>query len=373
MSEPIGIAICGAGLFAKQAHLPALKALPPNTGILKAIYSRSTKSSSSLAEFASSELGTPVEVYSEEQGGDKGLDALLARTDIQAVIVVMPINSQPAMVLKCLAAGKHVLSEKPIAQTVQHAQAAIASYKEQFESKGLFWRIAENFEVEPAYLYARDVLASGKIGNVSHWRLTMTDSIKVETSLYAQTKWRATPEYQGGFLLDGGVHSVALLRTILPTKMTSLSAFASLSNPVLPPHDTIHAVVTCAPQSSSSTPAHGIFDMTFGAPDTNRIDPSVTGAYVLVTGTSGWLGIHKTTMEGGVRGMRVDVHVKGSDKPEIFESRVQGVEREVENFLKLVKSSGKEDVGGGLLEGALSDVSFIESALTSDGKPLNLL
>lgn len=62
-------------------------------------------SSSSLASFAATELSAPVDTYSEEAGGDKGLDAILARKDIHVVIVAMPINSQPEIILKAVAAG----------------------------------------------------------------------------------------------------------------------------------------------------------------------------------------------------------------------------------------------------------------------------
>lgn len=71
----------------------------------------------------------------------------------------------------------------------------------------LSWRVAENFEVEPSNLHARDVLASGKIGDVAFFRLSGVNHVDVKTNQYARTTWRATPEYQGGFLLDGGVVS----------------------------------------------------------------------------------------------------------------------------------------------------------------------
>lgn len=43
--------------------------------------------------------------------GDDGLDELLKREDIDAVIVALPIPKQPEIIEKALKAGKHVLSE----------------------------------------------------------------------------------------------------------------------------------------------------------------------------------------------------------------------------------------------------------------------
>jgi hypothetical protein len=88
------------------------------------------------------------------EGGDAAeasiaLDALLGREDVQAVIVVLPITMQPDVVLCALKAGKHVLSEKPIAPNVKDGAKLIAKYRSEYMPKRLIWRIAENFEVCP--------------------------------------------------------------------------------------------------------------------------------------------------------------------------------------------------------------------------------
>lgn len=153
--------------------------------------------------------------------------------------------------------------------------------------------------------------------------------------------------------------------------MVSLSAFASLARPELAPHDTIHAVVSLAPTNTTSPPAHGIFELSFGAPAPSRTEASVNGAGITVTGTKGWLSITSAKNSEGKPVNRVEVHVNGVETPEVFESRSQGVEREIENFVKLVRGEG--DSGFGTLEGTLRDVAFIETALNSNGKPTTLL
>jgi predicted dehydrogenase len=75
-----GIALIGSGIFAKEEHLPAIKAASSSLA-LKAIYSRSLASAKSLA----SEVGD-VELYSEDAEG-KGYDALLQRDDVQGVVI----------------------------------------------------------------------------------------------------------------------------------------------------------------------------------------------------------------------------------------------------------------------------------------------
>jgi predicted dehydrogenase len=50
-----------------------------------------------------------VDIYSNDSGEGKGLDDLLAREDIHAVDVVLPITHQAEIIKKALKAGKHVV------------------------------------------------------------------------------------------------------------------------------------------------------------------------------------------------------------------------------------------------------------------------
>jgi predicted dehydrogenase len=94
-----------------SAHIPAiLKA--SDTISLVAIYSRSASSveklvSSDALESLSSEARSNIAQYS----GDDGLQELLKRDDVHAVVVALPISKQPEIILQSLKAGKHVLSE----------------------------------------------------------------------------------------------------------------------------------------------------------------------------------------------------------------------------------------------------------------------
>lgn len=91
---------------------------------------------------------------------------------------------------------------------------------------------------------------------------------------------------------------------------------------------------------------------------------------MIVTGSHGWLDIRQVQKEG-VGWYKVTVHKgEGEETVEVIEERVQGVERELDWFVQLV--SGGKDGGYGLPEGALRDVAFIEAALKSKGKPIEL-
>lgn len=84
---------------------------------LKAIYSRSQISAENFIAAASSN----AEAYFDSPSiPSKSLDSLLQRDDIAAVIVCVAINVSPEVIKKALHAGKHVLSEKPIAPDLKN-------------------------------------------------------------------------------------------------------------------------------------------------------------------------------------------------------------------------------------------------------------
>ena len=94
---------------------------------------------------------------------------LIARDDIGLVDVSTIGNTHHEIVLEALAAGKHVLCEKPLANTLGEAKemldAATAA-----EAKGIVSMINFNYRRVPAVEFARKLVADGKIGEVRHWR-----------------------------------------------------------------------------------------------------------------------------------------------------------------------------------------------------------
>jgi glucose-fructose oxidoreductase len=112
MSSKLGLAILGAGIFAREGRLPldtilTVEHLPAieKSGLydVKAVYSRSKKSAEALIPNGS------VDIYSDDSGPGKSVDDLLAREDIQAVDIALPITHQPNIIRKALGAGKHVV------------------------------------------------------------------------------------------------------------------------------------------------------------------------------------------------------------------------------------------------------------------------
>ncbi|EIW79451.1 NAD(P)-binding protein [Coniophora puteana RWD-64-598 SS2] len=370
-----GIAFIGAGLYAKETLASTRAVALP----LKAVWSRTQKSAAELSAEAASQLGLAPDVYydvpdasdGDEKATARSLAALLAREDIVAVNIILPICAQPAVIREALAAGKHVLSAKPIAPDVREGKALVAEYEGRYKRRGLVWRIAENFESEPGYVAAGRAVREGKIGKVNFFSMRSVGYMD-KTSKWYKTPWRTVPDYQGGFLLDGGVHQTSALRIML-SPVTHLTGFASLYKSYLPPHDTTHSVLKTA------SGAQGILEMTFAAPSSTL----TKGNGTTISGSNGWLSVESargTDASGKEIGVirvttrSVEVSEDGKAGPETVETAdypVRGVEAEWESFFAVVK--GEKDDGLGSPRGALADVAIVEAALTSQGELVDLV
>jgi predicted dehydrogenase len=176
-----------------QAHLPALAQLTQSTRLV-AIYSHTLKSAAALAEVAKTTLSlpSPPPVYHDQGGKEGDLHALLARPDVDAVIVALPITVQPDVIRSALSQGKHVLSEKPMAPSVAEGLQLIDEYERQWKGK-LIWRVAENMEAEPVYRKVGELVKQGSIGKVIWWKLSAVGRLGKDSKWY-KTPWRTVPE-----------------------------------------------------------------------------------------------------------------------------------------------------------------------------------
>ena len=226
--KPIRLALVGAGIFARDAHLPSLLRHRDRFEIV-ALYSRTQASAQALAEL----IPHPVEIYTQ-------LDALLARPDIEAVDILLPITALPDAIRKAFAAGKHLLSEKPIAADVATGRALLAQHAHHPN----IWMVGENWRYEAAFMQAAEIIRDGLIGTplTCHWaHYTPITS----NSKYYHTRWRRNSSVPGGFILDGGVHHIAALRLMLG-EIAQVSATTRQHAPDLPPADTVAATLTFA-------------------------------------------------------------------------------------------------------------------------------
>jgi predicted dehydrogenase len=147
--------------------------------------------------------------------------AAIERDDIDVIDIVTPGDSHAEIAIAALDAGKHVLCEKPLANTVEEAIAA-ANAAERAAKRGVFAMVGFTYRRVPAATFARDLVAAGKIGDLRQVRASYLQDWLVDAE--APMTWRLKKERSGsGSLGDIGAHAIDLAQFITGQKLVSVS------------------------------------------------------------------------------------------------------------------------------------------------------
>jgi predicted dehydrogenase len=95
--------------------------------------------------------------------------ALLGRDDVQLVDVCSPGDTHAEIAIAALEAGKHVLCEKPLANTVDEARAMVAA-AERAAGRGVRSMVGYSYRRVPVVALARRLVEQGRIGEIRHVR-----------------------------------------------------------------------------------------------------------------------------------------------------------------------------------------------------------
>ncbi len=143
---------------------------------------------------------------------------VVGREDIQVVDVVTPGDSHAEIAIAAAKAGKAVLCEKPLANTVKEAKAMVAAV----QKAGVANMVCHNYRRAPAVVLARQLVASGKLGRIYHYRGTYLQDWIVDPEL--PLLWRFQKEKAGsGALGDILSHSLDLGRYVLGAEVTEVA------------------------------------------------------------------------------------------------------------------------------------------------------
>ncbi|MFF9909801.1 Gfo/Idh/MocA family protein [Streptomyces sp. NPDC013457] len=148
--------------------------------------------------------------------------ALVARDDVQLVDVCTPGDSHAEIAIAALEAGKHVLCEKPLANSVAEAEAMVAA-AEAAAARGQVAMVGFNYRRVPAIAYARGLVAEGRLGALRHVRVTYLQDWLVDPGF--PLTWRLEREHAGsGALGDLGAHAVDLAQYLAGELLVGVSA-----------------------------------------------------------------------------------------------------------------------------------------------------
>ncbi|WP_328767523.1 Gfo/Idh/MocA family protein [Streptomyces sp. NBC_00286] len=148
--------------------------------------------------------------------------ALITRDDVDLVDICTPGDSHAEIALAALAAGKHVLCEKPLANTVEEAEA-MTEAAEAAAARGQVAMVGFNYRRVPATSLARKMVAEGRLGALRHVRVTYLQDWLVDPQF--PLTWRLRKETAGsGALGDLGAHIVDLAQYMVGEPVVGVSA-----------------------------------------------------------------------------------------------------------------------------------------------------
>ena len=126
----------------------------------------------------------------------------MAAADVEAVVVATPHGFHADGAVPCLAAGKHVLVEKPMATSLADCDRMVAAAA----GSGATLRVAHSRRFFPLVKQARDVLARGDLGRIVMMRQTFSHNARGFGT--RQGHWMSDPQVSMGFFIGFGCHQL---------------------------------------------------------------------------------------------------------------------------------------------------------------------
>jgi len=143
---------------------------------------------------------------------------LLERSDVDAVVICSPHCFHCEQIVDSLAAGKHVLTEKPMVNTIEEAKKVLAAWKK----SGLVLSISYQRQFDGKFRYMRDCIARGELGDV------LQVSAFNSQGWYEGCKgsWRQCLKISGGGQLnDTGSHIVNMITWVPQLRATEVACY----------------------------------------------------------------------------------------------------------------------------------------------------
>ena len=152
------------------------------------------------------------------QSAETDWRAVIARDDIDIIDVCTPGSSHEEIAVAALNAGKHVICEKPLANTVAEAER-MAAAAQASSGKSM---VAFNYRRVPALAYARELVQQGRLGRIFHVRAVYLQDWIIDPEF--PLVWRLVKEEAGsGALGDLGAHIVDAAQFVTGSQITNVS------------------------------------------------------------------------------------------------------------------------------------------------------
>jgi predicted dehydrogenase len=214
--RPFGVAIIGCGAVG-QREAAAVSAIPE------------------LRLVAVSDVGPAFRHLALQMGASHECDTvhdwrhLVARDDIDIVVIATPNRFHAEMSIEAMKQGKHVLCEKPLATTPEDAAEMVRTAR----TTGARLMASFNHRAHDHMLRAREILDQGRIGRpvlfrgrIGHSRFVAGPSPRGPGRFRGRRVWNLdAAQSGGGTLIDNGVHLLDLARWLMGAEFVEAQGF----------------------------------------------------------------------------------------------------------------------------------------------------
>lgn len=204
----IGVGILGLGRIAQDSHLPGVQATPGMELVAAADVTASRREKFALI------LHQPIHAEYKD---------LLARDDIDLVIVATPSRFHHEHVLAALRSGKNVMVEKPMAMSLREARAMAA----EAQARGLLLTVHHNRRLDGDFQTVLRLVSEGRVGRLIsvERRMHRGGWIADYAAQDYRPNWRLERDFGGGNIFDWGPHFFDQLLHLMGTPPRSLAAW----------------------------------------------------------------------------------------------------------------------------------------------------
>ncbi|TFY71026.1 hypothetical protein EVG20_g1969 [Dentipellis fragilis] len=276
-ATPLRIGILGAANIAPIALILPAKNHPD--AVVHAVAARDQTRADAFAK----KWGIP-----KAYGGSGAYQKLLDDPEIEAVYNPLPNGLHYEWTMKALMAGKHVLLEKPSADTAEETRKMF----ELAEKKGLVLLEAFHYRFHPAAQRAKEIVASGEIGDIT----SIEVSLGVPRGIFGDDDIRLKYELGGGSFMDMGCYTMSTARYLAgadPVKVTSATADTASKFPKIDIGTTAVLAFPSKSGDSESSESQRTYPVTlkthFRIPPRLGFIPVMPQVYAKVVGTRGEL------------------------------------------------------------------------------------
>ena len=196
---------------------------------------------------------------------------VIARDDIDVIDIVTPGDSHAEIAIAALEAGKHVLCEKPLANSVEEARS-MADAAARAAERGVYAMVGFTYRRVPAATLARDLVAAGRLGEIYQVRASYLQDWLIDPE--APLAWRLQKHLAGsGALGDIGAHAVDLAQYVTGSALASVSGTIETIIKERPLAESAHGLSATASSERGQVTVDDI------ALFTGRFDSGVLGSF----------------------------------------------------------------------------------------------